>query len=184
MATPPISTSTILAWNGRGGKYSPVPCTRDSDHKTFRPTDLTSTYSVCTWTVFGGIRRRTQAFRNNGVIHKTKKQPREIDIEKSLSFPLSAVRVVDIFTQKSTIGRKGEKKSSSHETFRKSCVTVSLPRRQEIVRMDGTPPHIAKPFQKLLQFWCGLIENAWPSRSPYLNPCDFLSVRTSERYGL
>ncbi|GFY17756.1 hypothetical protein TNCV_1074911 [Trichonephila clavipes] len=31
------------------GGYSPVPCTRDSAHKTFGPTDLTSTYSVCTF---------------------------------------------------------------------------------------------------------------------------------------
>ncbi|GFX27942.1 uncharacterized protein TNCV_3083631 [Trichonephila clavipes] len=37
------------------GKYSPVPCTRDSAHKTFGPPDLTSTYSVCTRRVFGGI---------------------------------------------------------------------------------------------------------------------------------
>ncbi|GFT64247.1 hypothetical protein TNCV_5134161 [Trichonephila clavipes] len=36
-----------------GGKYSPVPCTRDSVHKTLGPTDLTSTYSVCTRRVFG-----------------------------------------------------------------------------------------------------------------------------------
>ncbi|GFU88537.1 uncharacterized protein TNCV_4442141 [Trichonephila clavipes] len=47
MATPPISTYPLLPWNWRGGKY-PVPCTRDSAHKTFGPTDLTSTYSVCT----------------------------------------------------------------------------------------------------------------------------------------
>ncbi|GFW06003.1 hypothetical protein TNCV_4477971 [Trichonephila clavipes] len=63
MATPPINTSTILAWNWRGGKYSPVPCTRDLAHKTFGPTDLTSTYSVCTRRVIGGIGHRTQAFR-------------------------------------------------------------------------------------------------------------------------
>ncbi|GFT58592.1 hypothetical protein TNCV_1250561 [Trichonephila clavipes] len=54
MATPPISTSTILLWDWRGGKYSPVPCTRYSAHKTFGHTDLTSTYSVCTRRVFGG----------------------------------------------------------------------------------------------------------------------------------
>ncbi|GFX47172.1 hypothetical protein TNCV_2747481 [Trichonephila clavipes] len=64
MVTPPISTSTNLPWVWRGGKYSPVPCTRDSAHKTFGPTDLTSTYSVCTWRVFGGLRHRTQAFRS------------------------------------------------------------------------------------------------------------------------
>ncbi|GFT24362.1 hypothetical protein TNCV_3252161 [Trichonephila clavipes] len=63
MATPPISTSPILPWDWRGGKYSPVPCTRDSANKTFGPTDLTSTYSVCTRRVFGGNGHRTQAFR-------------------------------------------------------------------------------------------------------------------------
>ncbi|GFW41141.1 hypothetical protein TNCV_841821 [Trichonephila clavipes] len=30
----------------------------------YRPTDLTSTYSVCTQRVFGGIGHRTQAFRS------------------------------------------------------------------------------------------------------------------------
>ncbi|GFU68915.1 hypothetical protein TNCV_4882421 [Trichonephila clavipes] len=64
MATPPISTFTILPWDWRGGKYSPVPCTRDSALKTFGLTDLTSTYSVCTRRVFGGIGHRTQAFRS------------------------------------------------------------------------------------------------------------------------
>ncbi|GFW96848.1 hypothetical protein TNCV_2159841 [Trichonephila clavipes] len=39
----------------KGGKYSPVPYTRDSAHKIFGPTDLTSTYSVCTRRVFGSI---------------------------------------------------------------------------------------------------------------------------------
>ncbi|GFY27633.1 hypothetical protein TNCV_910841 [Trichonephila clavipes] len=38
----------------KGGIYAPVPCTRDSAHRTFRPTDLTSTSSVCTQRVFGG----------------------------------------------------------------------------------------------------------------------------------
>ncbi|GFW46048.1 uncharacterized protein TNCV_3276651 [Trichonephila clavipes] len=33
-------------------------------NKTFGPTDLTSTYSVCTRRVFGGIEHRTQAFRS------------------------------------------------------------------------------------------------------------------------
>ncbi|GFX40817.1 hypothetical protein TNCV_3760411 [Trichonephila clavipes] len=40
------------------------PCTRDSAHKTFGPTDLTSTFSVSTRKVFGGIGHRTQAFRS------------------------------------------------------------------------------------------------------------------------
>ncbi|GFW93102.1 hypothetical protein TNCV_3888431 [Trichonephila clavipes] len=64
MVTPPISTSTILPWDWRGEKYSPVPCARDSAHKTFGTTDLTTTYSVCTRSVFGGIGHRTQVFRS------------------------------------------------------------------------------------------------------------------------
>ncbi|GFS62224.1 RNase H domain-containing protein [Trichonephila clavipes] len=47
-----------------GGKYSLVPCTRDSAHKTFGPTDLTSTYSVCTRGGFGGLGHRTHSFRS------------------------------------------------------------------------------------------------------------------------
>ncbi|GFT60384.1 hypothetical protein TNCV_4971511 [Trichonephila clavipes] len=40
----------ISAWNWREGKYSPVPApvvSRTAAHKMFGPTDLTSTYSVC-----------------------------------------------------------------------------------------------------------------------------------------
>ncbi|GFU34133.1 uncharacterized protein TNCV_3199321 [Trichonephila clavipes] len=33
-------------------------------HKTFEPTDLTSTYSVCTRMVFGSIGHRNQSFRS------------------------------------------------------------------------------------------------------------------------
>ncbi|GFT32270.1 hypothetical protein TNCV_1035301 [Trichonephila clavipes] len=40
------------------------PCTRDSARKTFGPTDLTTTYSVCTRRVFGVIEHRTLAFRS------------------------------------------------------------------------------------------------------------------------
>ncbi|GFV22615.1 uncharacterized protein TNCV_2078061 [Trichonephila clavipes] len=36
----------------------------ETAHRTFGPTDLTSTYSVCTRRVFGGIGHRTQAFRS------------------------------------------------------------------------------------------------------------------------
>ncbi|GFV10869.1 hypothetical protein TNCV_4706361 [Trichonephila clavipes] len=64
MATPPISTSTILPWDWRG-EYSPVPCTRDSAYKTFGPTDLTSTYSVCTRRVFGGIEPRPSGLESD-----------------------------------------------------------------------------------------------------------------------
>ncbi|GFX50760.1 hypothetical protein TNCV_2723441 [Trichonephila clavipes] len=40
------------------------PCNRDLAHKTFGPSDLTSTYSVCTRRVFGGIGHQTHAFRS------------------------------------------------------------------------------------------------------------------------
>ncbi|GFW51016.1 hypothetical protein TNCV_3592981 [Trichonephila clavipes] len=45
-------------------KYSPVPCTRDSAHESFGPTDFSSTYSVCTQRVFVGNGHRIQAFRS------------------------------------------------------------------------------------------------------------------------
>ncbi|GFV97748.1 integrase catalytic domain-containing protein [Trichonephila clavipes] len=46
------------------GNVLQSPCTRDSAHKTFGLTDLTSMYSVCTRRVFGGIGHQTQAFRS------------------------------------------------------------------------------------------------------------------------
>ncbi|GFW60936.1 hypothetical protein TNCV_4871471 [Trichonephila clavipes] len=64
MATPPISTSTIWTSNCREGGNYPVPCPRDSTHKTFEPTDLTNTYSMCTRMVFGGNRHRTQVYQS------------------------------------------------------------------------------------------------------------------------
>ncbi|GFY25341.1 hypothetical protein TNCV_2484611 [Trichonephila clavipes] len=64
MATPPI-TIPNFAMELEGRKiYSPIPCTRDSAHKTFGPTDLTNTHSVRTRREFGGIGHRTQAFRS------------------------------------------------------------------------------------------------------------------------
>ncbi|GFY16447.1 transposable element Tcb1 transposase [Trichonephila clavipes] len=63
----PISTSTIKGWNWRGRKYiqpsAPVGSAAITN-KTFEPTDLTRTYSVCTRRVFGGIGHRAQAFRS------------------------------------------------------------------------------------------------------------------------
>ncbi|GFV23979.1 hypothetical protein TNCV_758561 [Trichonephila clavipes] len=50
--------------HGTGGEYSPVPCTRDSAHKIFGPTDLTSTYSVLLGGYFCGIGHQIQAFRS------------------------------------------------------------------------------------------------------------------------
>ncbi|GFY28108.1 hypothetical protein TNCV_4394421 [Trichonephila clavipes] len=67
MVTRPISTSTILTWDWRGGKYSPVPCTRESARKTFGPTDLTSPYSVCTRRVFGGIKPRPSGLESDAL---------------------------------------------------------------------------------------------------------------------
>ncbi|GFV56750.1 hypothetical protein TNCV_2539521 [Trichonephila clavipes] len=59
---------TMVATRLKGG-YSPVPCTRDSAHKTFGPTDLTSTYSVCTRKVFGdtGIEPRPSGLESDGL---------------------------------------------------------------------------------------------------------------------
>ncbi|GFY15287.1 retrovirus-related Pol polyprotein from transposon TNT 1-94 [Trichonephila clavipes] len=48
----------------KGREIISSPCARDSAHKTLGPTDLTSTYSVCTRRVFGGIGHRTQALRS------------------------------------------------------------------------------------------------------------------------
>ncbi|GFW76987.1 hypothetical protein TNCV_2724171 [Trichonephila clavipes] len=67
MATPPISISTILPWDWRGGKYSPVPCSHDSAHKTFGPPDLTSTHSVCTRRVFTGIEPRPSGLESDAL---------------------------------------------------------------------------------------------------------------------
>ncbi|GFX68354.1 hypothetical protein TNCV_2817281 [Trichonephila clavipes] len=47
------STTTEININSSSSE-SDVPCTRDSAHKTFGSTDLTSTYSVCTRRVFRG----------------------------------------------------------------------------------------------------------------------------------
>ncbi|GFW08987.1 hypothetical protein TNCV_3475331 [Trichonephila clavipes] len=61
MVTPSISTSAIYAWNWMGGKYSPAPAlvvSAATAHKTFGPTDLTSTYSEGIWW------HRTQVFRS------------------------------------------------------------------------------------------------------------------------
>ncbi|GFU69409.1 hypothetical protein TNCV_3887271 [Trichonephila clavipes] len=65
MAPPPISTYTLLPWDWMGGKYSPVPCACDSAHKTFGPTDLTSTFSVCTrgYLVASGIQALRSGIR-------------------------------------------------------------------------------------------------------------------------
>ncbi|GFX17657.1 hypothetical protein TNCV_474571 [Trichonephila clavipes] len=52
-----------------GGKYSSVPCTRDSAHKTFGPTHLTSTYSVNIQRVFGrlGIEPKTSGLESDAL---------------------------------------------------------------------------------------------------------------------
>ncbi|GFV51938.1 hypothetical protein TNCV_1322911 [Trichonephila clavipes] len=46
------------------GNILQSPALGTSAHKTFGPTDLTSTHSVCTRRVFGGIGHRIQAFRS------------------------------------------------------------------------------------------------------------------------
>ncbi|GFT82057.1 uncharacterized protein TNCV_3909901 [Trichonephila clavipes] len=51
---------------GEGNNLQPPALTVSAaaSHKTFGPIDLTSTYSVCTLRVFGGIGHRTHAFRS------------------------------------------------------------------------------------------------------------------------
>ncbi|GFU95384.1 hypothetical protein TNCV_5015931 [Trichonephila clavipes] len=71
MAAPPISTSHNLGMELKGREIFSVLCTRDSAHKTFGPTDLTSTYSVCTRRVYGGIGHRTQAFQTAAGVRST-----------------------------------------------------------------------------------------------------------------
>ncbi|GFT21391.1 hypothetical protein TNCV_3816651 [Trichonephila clavipes] len=56
--------STPVVGLGLGLHTEEIPCTRDSAHKTFGPTDLMSTFSVCTRRVFGGLGHRTQVFRS------------------------------------------------------------------------------------------------------------------------
>ncbi|GFU18007.1 hypothetical protein TNCV_3393631 [Trichonephila clavipes] len=50
-----------------GGEYSPVFCIRDSAQKTFGPTDLTSTYPVCTRRVFGGIEPKPSGLESDAL---------------------------------------------------------------------------------------------------------------------
>ncbi|GFV86428.1 hypothetical protein TNCV_3371581 [Trichonephila clavipes] len=54
MAPPPISTSPILSWNWMEGNILLSPAL------VIQPTDLMSTFSVCTRRVFGGIGHRTR----------------------------------------------------------------------------------------------------------------------------
>ncbi|GFU56305.1 hypothetical protein TNCV_582391 [Trichonephila clavipes] len=54
----------------KGEKCSPIPCTLDSTHKTFGPTDLTSTYSVCTlggYLVASGNEPRPSGLRSDAL---------------------------------------------------------------------------------------------------------------------
>ncbi|GFU30771.1 uncharacterized protein TNCV_1444741 [Trichonephila clavipes] len=66
MATPPLSPPPQFRHDteGKGNILQPsAPLVSAATvQKTFRPTDLTSTYSVCTRRVFGGIGHRTQVF--------------------------------------------------------------------------------------------------------------------------
>ncbi|GFU32942.1 uncharacterized protein TNCV_4155321 [Trichonephila clavipes] len=67
MATPPISPPQFRHGTGGEGNILQPPApvvSAATAHRTFRPTDLTSTYSVCTLRVFGGIGHRTQALRS------------------------------------------------------------------------------------------------------------------------
>ncbi|GFX13339.1 hypothetical protein TNCV_2907611 [Trichonephila clavipes] len=61
-----IEPAAVVTRHGTEGEgnNSQVPCNHDSAQKTFGPTDLTSTYFVCTRRVFGGLWHRTQTFRS------------------------------------------------------------------------------------------------------------------------
>ncbi|GFY27882.1 uncharacterized protein TNCV_243471 [Trichonephila clavipes] len=62
--SPPLQ---FMHETGGEGNILQLPALMVSDataHKTFGPTDLSSTYSGCTRRVFGGIGHRTQAFRS------------------------------------------------------------------------------------------------------------------------
>ncbi|GFX35462.1 hypothetical protein TNCV_102691 [Trichonephila clavipes] len=55
-----------LGMSRRGRKYSPAPVVSPATiHKTFEPTELTSTY-VCTRSVLGGIGNRIQDIQSGG----------------------------------------------------------------------------------------------------------------------
>ncbi|GFV16872.1 hypothetical protein TNCV_4431151 [Trichonephila clavipes] len=66
MATPPRSPPPQFRHGigGEGNILHPLTLVGSAAtaHKTLGPIDLTSTYSVCTRRVFGGIGHRTQAF--------------------------------------------------------------------------------------------------------------------------
>ncbi|GFW99736.1 hypothetical protein TNCV_3419661 [Trichonephila clavipes] len=94
-------------WHGTEGEGNILqsPCTRDSTHKTFGPTDLTSTYSVCTRWVFGGIGHRTQVFRS-GVrcsIHKAGSVMGTDDMFMNDNAPIHGARVVNQYLERKTL---------------------------------------------------------------------------------
>ncbi|GFX64287.1 hypothetical protein TNCV_1500111 [Trichonephila clavipes] len=61
-------------WHGTGGEGNilqvpPPGVSAATANMTFGPTDLTSTYSMCTRRVFGGIGHRAHVFRHGFVRH-------------------------------------------------------------------------------------------------------------------
>ncbi|GFV09490.1 hypothetical protein TNCV_3158881 [Trichonephila clavipes] len=68
VATPPISTFKIQAWNWKGGKYSPGPytcgycCDRPQDFRTHRFNE-----HVLTRRVFGGIEPKPSGLESNAL---------------------------------------------------------------------------------------------------------------------
>ncbi|GFX53117.1 uncharacterized protein TNCV_361121 [Trichonephila clavipes] len=61
---------------GEGNNLQPpaLVVSAATTNRTFGPIDLTNTYYVCTWTVFGGIGHRTQAFRYGLLVYADKPQ--------------------------------------------------------------------------------------------------------------
>ncbi|GFX44182.1 hypothetical protein TNCV_4119781 [Trichonephila clavipes] len=68
-----------LDWGG--GKHSPAPSVfAATTHKTLRPTDLTSTCSVCTRKIFGCIGHRTHALQSGVRFSITIRLPTETGV--------------------------------------------------------------------------------------------------------
>ncbi|GFX81178.1 hypothetical protein TNCV_1911701 [Trichonephila clavipes] len=79
---------------GREGNILPPSATMasaETSHKTFEPTDLTSTYSVCTRRVFGSTGHRTQAFRLGESDALVTRLPTALKFDSFYEFKLSCL---------------------------------------------------------------------------------------------
>ncbi|GFV64593.1 hypothetical protein TNCV_4965741 [Trichonephila clavipes] len=69
MGTPPISTSTISAWKPNRREIFSSPHHSQLNPQDYGPTDLTSTYSVCTqeYLVASGIEHRPSGLESDAL---------------------------------------------------------------------------------------------------------------------